>query len=53
MFEITHADRGVKKGEGLGGGESVAHPNKYVARSRELERAAMGGADDRMQVDES
>ncbi len=46
VFEVTH---GLKKGEGLGGGgggsgsagnggESVVHPNKYVDRSRELER---------------
>jgi DNA primase large subunit len=26
VFEITH---GVKKGEGVGGGESVDHPNRY------------------------
>jgi len=33
VFELTH---GVKKGEGIGGGESVTHPNQYAARSREL-----------------
>ncbi|EMD38413.1 hypothetical protein CERSUDRAFT_153258 [Gelatoporia subvermispora B] len=38
VFEITHATRGVKKGEGVGDGESVTHPNQYAARSRELER---------------
>ncbi|OBZ75528.1 DNA primase large subunit [Grifola frondosa] len=38
VFEITHASQGVKKGEGVGGGESVTHPNQYAARSRELER---------------
>lgn len=38
VFEITHAALGVKKGEGVGGGESVTHPNQYAARSRELER---------------
>ncbi|KAF8324690.1 eukaryotic and archaeal DNA primase, large subunit-domain-containing protein [Cantharellus anzutake] len=32
VFELTH------DGEGLGDGESVTHPNKYVARSRELEK---------------
>ncbi|KDQ15373.1 hypothetical protein BOTBODRAFT_31695 [Botryobasidium botryosum FD-172 SS1] len=55
VFEITHAERGVKKGEGLGAGESVAHPNKYVARSRELEKAAgmPSGAGDAMMVDEA
>ena len=40
VFEITHNARGVKKGDGVGGGESVTHPNQYAARSRELERAA-------------
>ncbi|WVF69690.1 hypothetical protein IAT40_004469 [Kwoniella sp. CBS 6097] len=35
VFELTH---GVKKGEGLGEGESVGHPNKWTDRSRELER---------------
>lgn len=38
VFEITHAAQGVKKGEGVGGGESVTHPNQYAARSRELEK---------------
>lgn len=33
VFELTH---GVKKGDGIGGGESVTHPNQYAARSREL-----------------
>jgi len=32
VFELTH------HGEGLGDGESVTHPNKYAARSRELEK---------------
>ncbi|KIJ44004.1 hypothetical protein M422DRAFT_75395 [Sphaerobolus stellatus SS14] len=39
VFEITH---GIKKGEGIGGGESVTHPNQYTARSRELEKASSG-----------
>lgn len=34
LFEFTH---GIKKGEGVGGGESVTHPNKWTDRSRELE----------------
>ncbi|KAI0362235.1 DNA primase large subunit [Trametes cingulata] len=42
VFEITHARQGVKKGEGVGGGESVTHPNQYAARSRELEKKAEG-----------
>ncbi|TCD60544.1 hypothetical protein EIP91_009920 [Steccherinum ochraceum] len=36
VFEITHS-RQVSKGEGIGGGESVTHPNQYVTKSRELE----------------
>ena len=39
VFEITHANRGVKKGEGIGGGDSVTHPNQYAARSIELEQS--------------
>lgn len=35
LFEVTHS---VKKGEGLGNGESVSHPNKWTDRSRELEK---------------
>ncbi|KAI9571242.1 DNA primase, large subunit [Boletus coccyginus] len=38
VFEITHASRGVKKGEGIGDGDSVIHPNQYAARSIELEK---------------
>lgn len=37
VFEITH---GVRRGEGVGDGESVTHPNQYAARSRELARAS-------------
>ena len=32
----------VKKGDGLGSGESVSHPNRYFERSRELEKLANG-----------
>ncbi|KAJ7156038.1 eukaryotic and archaeal DNA primase, large subunit-domain-containing protein [Mycena crocata] len=39
VFEMTHAS--VKKGEGVGGGESVTHPNQYTARSMELEEKLM------------
>ncbi|KAH9926225.1 DNA primase large subunit [Fomitopsis serialis] len=42
VFEITHARQGVAKGQGVGGGESVTHPNQYAARSRELERELEG-----------
>ncbi|KGB80170.1 DNA primase large subunit [Cryptococcus deuterogattii R265] len=40
VFEVTH---GVKKGEGLGNGESVSHPNKWADRSRELENEVIDG----------
>ena len=46
VFEITHGRQGVKKGEGVGGGESVTHPNQYTARSRELEKAKEVKAED-------
>ncbi|KAH8106985.1 DNA primase large subunit [Cristinia sonorae] len=36
VFEITHSKQ-VSKGEGIGGGESVTHPNQYVTKSREME----------------
>ncbi|KAJ6630728.1 eukaryotic and archaeal DNA primase, large subunit-domain-containing protein [Mycena sp. CBHHK59/15] len=38
VFEMTHSST-VKKGEGLGGGESCTHPNQYAARSMELSKA--------------
>lgn len=28
LFEITHKKEGIKKGDGLGQGESVSHPNR-------------------------
>jgi DNA primase large subunit len=42
VFEITHARQGVKKGDGVDG-ESVTHPNQYVAHSRALERGPEKG----------
>ncbi|KDR84019.1 hypothetical protein GALMADRAFT_56635 [Galerina marginata CBS 339.88] len=36
VFELTHASSGVAKGQGIGNGESVTHPNQYAARSMEL-----------------
>ena len=39
VFEVTH---GIPRGQGLDG-ESVTHPNQYVAKSRELEKAKLGG----------
>ncbi|KAE9399311.1 hypothetical protein BT96DRAFT_965698 [Gymnopus androsaceus JB14] len=47
VFEITHS-RHVKKGEGLGDGESVTHPNQYAARSIELEKDSQ---EPKMEVD--
>ncbi|EIW85012.1 DNA primase, large subunit [Coniophora puteana RWD-64-598 SS2] len=43
VFEITHTSKGVEKGQGIGSGESVTHPNQYAARSRELEKPQEGG----------
>lgn len=37
VFELTHPSD-VKKGEGLGSGLTVDHPNEYFKRSREYER---------------
>ncbi len=45
VFEITHAQQGVKKGDGIGGGDSVAHPNSYAMRSRELEKEMVEARD--------
>lgn len=44
VFEITHAAVGIKKGEGIGGGESVTHPNQYAAKSIEIEKGQQGDA---------
>jgi len=41
VFEITHGQYGVKKGEGIGGGESVTHPNQYTAKSMEMEKESV------------
>ncbi|TFK42657.1 eukaryotic and archaeal DNA primase, large subunit-domain-containing protein [Crucibulum laeve] len=49
VFEITHASCGVSKGEGVGGGESVTHPNQYAARSMELAKPKV--EEDAMVVD--
>ena len=51
VFEITHAGAGVKKGEGVGSGESVTHPNQYAARSRELERQQLDALKDKTDGD--
>ncbi|KAJ7452489.1 eukaryotic and archaeal DNA primase, large subunit-domain-containing protein [Mycena galericulata] len=39
VFEITHSSSGVKKGDGVGSGVSVTHPNQYAAKSMELMKA--------------
>ncbi|KAK4700482.1 DNA primase large subunit, partial [Phenoliferia sp. Uapishka_3] len=36
LFEIQHASKGVAKGDGIGKGDSVDHPNRYFDASREL-----------------
>jgi len=38
VFELTHKSCGINKGDGVGEGESVTHPNQYAQRSRELEK---------------
>ena len=43
IYEITHARQNVRKGDGIGSGESVTHPNQYAAASRALERASTEG----------
>ncbi|CCA73765.1 related to PRI2-DNA-directed DNA polymerase alpha, 58 KD subunit (DNA primase) [Serendipita indica DSM 11827] len=49
VYELTH---GIRKGEGLGGGETVNHPNEYCQRSRELEKSKnAAAADDAMKID--
>jgi len=40
VYEITHARQNVRKGDGIGSGETVTHPNQYAAASRALERAS-------------
>ena len=36
VFELTHAQHGVQRGDGLGQGESVTHPNRYMEASWRL-----------------
>ncbi|WFC97791.1 4-nitrophenylphosphatase [Malassezia yamatoensis] len=38
LFEITHAKQGVARGDGLGHGESVSHPNRYMEASWRLDQ---------------
>lgn len=60
LFEITHLKQGVKKGDGLGEGESVSHPNRYFERSWSLVKdgkssstSASGGSGNDDEKDES
>ncbi|CAK9786892.1 DNA primase, large subunit [Cutaneotrichosporon oleaginosum] len=41
LFEVT---RGIKRGEGVGGGESVTHPNTFTKRSQEIESERLEAA---------
>lgn len=50
VFEVTHAAYGIKVGEGVGGFESVTHPNQYAARSIELKKTTLK-KDHEMNVD--
>ncbi|KAI0306506.1 DNA primase large subunit [Multifurca ochricompacta] len=40
VYEITHATQNVRKGNGIGSGETVTHPNQYAEASRALECAS-------------
>lgn len=40
LFEIQHAKVGVAKGDGLGKGDSVDHPNRYFDQSRQMYKEA-------------
>lgn len=42
VFEVTH---GLKKGEGVGSGENVTHPNGYADKSRAIEKERMAVVD--------
>jgi DNA primase large subunit len=42
VFEVTH---GRKRGEGMGEGESVAHPNKYAQLGIEIEKEKQAAAE--------
>ncbi|KAN0123794.1 DNA primase large subunit [Russula decolorans] len=43
VYEITHATQNVRKGDGIGSGETVTHPNQYVGASRALEHTSEEG----------
>jgi DNA primase large subunit len=51
VFEYTHRKGGTKNGDGLDSqGETVDHPNRYYARSRELYKS-MDKDKDNMDID--
>jgi DNA primase large subunit len=43
VYEITHATQNVRKGDGIGSGETVTHPNQYAGASMALDRASKEG----------
>jgi DNA primase large subunit len=43
VYEITHATQNVRKGDGIGSGETITHPNQYARASMALEHAAADG----------
>ncbi|KAG8979729.1 hypothetical protein FRB90_007994 [Tulasnella sp. 427] len=51
VYEITHAAQGVKRGDGIGEGESVTHPNSYAMKSRELAKKSGVKKEEEMEVD--
>jgi DNA primase large subunit len=52
VFELTHRAMGAKSGDGLDGGETVDHPNRYYARSRELAKDKESKDKDGMDLDQ-
>ncbi|KAK4052341.1 DNA primase subunit pri2 [Microbotryomycetes sp. JL201] len=44
LFEIQHAQYGIRNGDGLGNGDNVDHPNKYFDHSRFVRKQAEADA---------
>lgn len=51
LFELTHRAVGIKAGDGIDGGETVDHPNRYFVRSRELAKDKESREKDGMDLD--
>lgn len=51
LFEIQHAAYGVVKGDGIGNGDSVDHPNRFFDASRALIVGKAEEVKEAMQVD--